>query len=69
VGTYWLILRSHACLPVTKLDMTLSQQIRVLAIDLLVGYEEITRSVSRAHANIVSEIDSEISKISDIVQA
>lgn len=46
--------------------MTLRQQIRVLAIDLLVGDEKITPGVSRAHADIVPEVDHKVSQIPDV---
>jgi len=58
--THWLIFRSHARLPITKLDVTLSQQVGVFPIDLLVGNEKVTTRVSGTHANIGSEIDSKV---------
>jgi hypothetical protein len=66
--TYWLILRSHACLPITKLDMTLSQQVGVFPIDLLIGDEKVTTRISGAHANIVSKVDGKVPQISNVGQ-
>lgn len=66
--TYWLIFGSHTRLPVAKLDMTLSQQVGVFPINLLIGDEKITTRVSGAHANIVSEIDGKVAQISNVGQ-
>jgi hypothetical protein len=66
--TYWLILRSHARLPITKLDMTLGQQVGVFPIDLLIGDKEITTRVSGTHANIVSKVDGKVPQISNVGQ-
>lgn len=66
--TYWLILRSHTRLPITKLDMTLGQQVGVFPIYLLIGDEKVTSRISRAHANIVSKIDGKVPQISNVGQ-
>jgi hypothetical protein len=57
---YWLVFRSHTRLPITKLDMTLSQQVGVFPIDLLIGDEKITTRISGAHADIVSKVDCKV---------
>jgi hypothetical protein len=66
--TYWLIFGSHARLPITKLDMTLSQQVGVFPKYLLIGNKKVTTRVSRAHSNIVSKIDGKVSQISNVGQ-
>ena len=58
--TYWLILRSHARLPITKLDVTLSQQVGVFPKDLLIGDKKVATRISGAHADIVSKVDGKV---------
>jgi hypothetical protein len=47
--------------------MALRQQVRVLAIDLLVWNDEVATSIGCTHANVVSEVDHKVSEVSDIV--